>query len=217
MASSSNDPTTGAPVFLDSDAPDPAVNPTEVAGFAADVGTRRIGTTAQRSAHAYDREGFGWYDTTLDADMVHDGSGYYVARARIRGRVARSATATTFPSSGYTNVAPNTFWTADVAQGIAAYDGGWTVPLTGRYMVSYEVSAGGAFLAGLTVNYSGASPLLFLKQTASPVQTIATTTVAGTLKLTAGDVVRLYLLADSGNPAWTAGVGFFAIEWVGAD
>lgn len=78
MASSSNDPTTGAPIYLDSDAPDPAVNPTQVAAFAASVGTRLIGTTAERTAYAYAREGLAWYDTTLDALYMHNGSGWAV-------------------------------------------------------------------------------------------------------------------------------------------
>lgn len=76
MASSSNDPTTGAPIFLDGDAPDPAVNPTEVAAFAAEVGTRLIGSTAQRTAYDYAREGLEWYDTTDDFTYVYDGSGW---------------------------------------------------------------------------------------------------------------------------------------------
>lgn len=76
MAASSYDPTTGAPVFLDGDAPDPAVNPTQVAGYAATVGTRLIGTTAQRTGYAYAREGLRWWDTDVDAEFLHDGSGW---------------------------------------------------------------------------------------------------------------------------------------------
>jgi hypothetical protein len=76
MASSSNDPTTGAPVFLDSDAPDPAVNPSEVAGYAASVGTRLIGSTTERNAYAYGRDGLRWYDTTLKCEYRHDGASW---------------------------------------------------------------------------------------------------------------------------------------------
>lgn len=76
MATTIFDPTTGAPIFLDSHAPDPAVNPSQVAAFAASVGTRLIGTTAERTAYDYAREGLAWWDTTLDALMVYDGSGW---------------------------------------------------------------------------------------------------------------------------------------------
>jgi hypothetical protein len=79
MAASSNDPTTGSPIFLDSDAPDPAVNPTQVAEYAASVGTRLIGSTAERTAYTYAREGLRWYDTTLDREYIHTGSGWVVA------------------------------------------------------------------------------------------------------------------------------------------
>lgn len=80
MASSSNDATTGHPIFDDADAPDLAVNPTEVAAFAAEVGTRLIGDTADRTAYTYAREGLGWYDTTLDTEYLHNGSGWVPAR-----------------------------------------------------------------------------------------------------------------------------------------
>lgn len=76
MASSSLDALTGHPVFADGDAPDVAYNPTEVAAFAASVGTRKIGTTAERNAFAYGREGFEWRDTSLDRTYIHDGSGW---------------------------------------------------------------------------------------------------------------------------------------------
>lgn len=76
MASSSLDPITGAPRFQDADAPDPAVNPTEVAAYAGKVGTRLIGTTAERNAYPFTREGLKWYDTTLKTELLHNGSGW---------------------------------------------------------------------------------------------------------------------------------------------
>jgi hypothetical protein len=74
MAYSSLDPTTGAPVFLDGDAPDPAVNPSQVAAYAAQVGTRLVGSTAERTAYEYAREGLQWWDTTDDTLYQHDGT-----------------------------------------------------------------------------------------------------------------------------------------------
>jgi hypothetical protein len=63
MAYSSLDPTTGAPVFLDADAPDPAVNPTQVAAFAAERGNLLRGTTAEMNAFEYPDEGLYWSST----------------------------------------------------------------------------------------------------------------------------------------------------------
>lgn len=58
--------TKNEPKFADADAPDLAVNPTQVAAYAAKVGNRRTGTTAERNAATgLDVwEGLLWGDTT---------------------------------------------------------------------------------------------------------------------------------------------------------
>jgi len=54
------------PQFLDAGAPDIAVDPNAVADYAAKVGNRRVGTTAERTAAAGADlwEGLIWHDTT---------------------------------------------------------------------------------------------------------------------------------------------------------
>lgn len=107
MASSSKNPVTGAPVFGDQDAPDPAVNPTEVAAYAAKVGTRLIGTTAERDGYDYAREGLRWYNTTTKSEDLHDGTGWRAvgtpyAMASGSGSNGAGATATiTFPAGRF--------------------------------------------------------------------------------------------------------------------
>lgn len=76
MAADSTNATTGAPEFDGAGAPDTAVDLTLLGAFAATVGTRLIGTTAARTAYAYAREGLRWYDTDLDAEYLHNGSGW---------------------------------------------------------------------------------------------------------------------------------------------
>lgn len=76
MAVDTVDPITGAPQFLDSGAPDLAVDQNAVSNFAGKVGTRLIGTTAERDAYPYVREGLAWYNTTLDSLQTYDGSGW---------------------------------------------------------------------------------------------------------------------------------------------
>ena len=76
MASNGVDATTGAPRFPESDAPQTGADYEEVADFAATVGTRLIGTTTERNAYAYAREGLCWYDTTLDQEFIYTGSGW---------------------------------------------------------------------------------------------------------------------------------------------
>lgn len=57
--------THGEPRFADGDAPDVALNPTQAAAYAAKVGNRRVGTTAERTAATgLDVwNGLLWYDT----------------------------------------------------------------------------------------------------------------------------------------------------------
>ena len=162
------------------------------------------------------QEGRTYFSTDTNIEWLDNGTTWVVKWANIRGNVNRSGTATTFPAS-YTNVSTNTFWTANVAQGITAYNNGWTAPIAGRYLIGLEIRADNSFLCGISVNYSGTSPTLFGVSTQPPVQNVAASTVSFTKKLAAGDVIRPYMLAASGTPAWIPSVGFFSIEWVGAD
>jgi len=76
MTASDFDATTGHPIFADGDAPDVAQNPTEVAEFAASVGTRPMGTTAERTAYAYARTGLRWRDTTDGCEYEYRSGGW---------------------------------------------------------------------------------------------------------------------------------------------
>lgn len=79
MAVDSYDPVDGHPIFLDLGAPDIAVDPTEVAKYAGEVGNHPKGTTAQRLAYPYAREGIFFSDTDLDTVFYHNGSGWLPA------------------------------------------------------------------------------------------------------------------------------------------
>lgn len=85
MAVDSYDPTTGHPIFLDTGAPDVGVDPTEVAEYAAKVGTRLIGPTAEREAYEYGRLGLGWFDTSEEREYLHNGSGWESVDVRDTG------------------------------------------------------------------------------------------------------------------------------------
>lgn len=74
MAYSSVDLTTGAPIFADGDAPDAAVNPTQAAAYAAQVGNRLIGSNSDMITYDYARKGLQWFNTTDDILYQHDGS-----------------------------------------------------------------------------------------------------------------------------------------------
>lgn len=181
--------------------------------------TSLVGTAAQRAAliPGHLRSGMEFRETDTGYTYRHDGAGWVLKTTGIVGRVARSAAAKTI-TTGYTLASENTYWTQEVAKGVANYNNGWTIPTTGRYLVSYEFRSNGAFLAALTLNYSGTAPTsLMLATTPTVVQGVAATTVTAPWKLTAGDVVRPYLLASAGSLAWAASVGHFSIEWAGVD
>ncbi|WP_295014230.1 hypothetical protein [uncultured Microbacterium sp.] len=77
MAVNSYDPTMGYPKFLDTDAPDVAVNPTEVAKYAADVGNRIIrANLAGLDAYAYKRAGLLGEAADTGKQYRHTGSGW---------------------------------------------------------------------------------------------------------------------------------------------
>lgn len=76
----------GEPEFKDTDAPDVALNPTQVARYAGLVGNRRVGTTAQRNVALSESvglqtpgvwEGLEWRDTT-DGNVYVLSSGTWV-------------------------------------------------------------------------------------------------------------------------------------------
>lgn len=94
MVSSAKDPATGYPIFQPGDAPDTAGNPTEVAKYAAAVGTRLIGTTAERLAYPYEREGLAWFDTTLGFEVEYVG-GKWRATHQIIQRMQANTNPTT--------------------------------------------------------------------------------------------------------------------------
>lgn len=109
MAADSFDSTTGAPIFAGTGAPDTGVDLTLLGEFAAKVGTRLMGTTAERTSYSYAREGLEWYDTDLDAVYLSDGSGWQLWHKR-----STSYTPTTTNVSG----SPATTARYSVAAGI---------------------------------------------------------------------------------------------------
>lgn len=98
MAVSSYDPTTGRPIFIDSDAPDIKVDPTQAAVYAADVGNRIIrANLAGLDAYPYKRKGLLGYALDTGYEYVHDGSAWTTASAFVL------ITAQTLTATGFAN------------------------------------------------------------------------------------------------------------------
>lgn len=80
MAVNSYDPTTGRPIFVDTDAPDIKVDPTEAAKYAADVGTRIIrANLAALDAYGYKRKGLKGFALDTGYEYVHNGTAWVTA------------------------------------------------------------------------------------------------------------------------------------------
>lgn len=217
MAASSNDPTTGAPVFLDSDAPDPAVNPKQVAEFAAHVGTRPIGSTAERTAYAYAREGLGWYDTNLDAEFLHNGTGWKMTPGRpsmcildknIAQNSANGTVVVTWDNTGAVVDTDNYYSTAQNTR--------ITVPFAGVYDVSYKIRTSGQLPLTTVLKVNGST--IVNRGTGSDVgATGAASNVAVTvpLVLAAGDYITLDLGSTGVLALGTAGLSFMSVRFVG--
>lgn len=109
MAVNSYDATTGHPIFDDSDAPDIKVDPTKVAEYAAEVGTRLIGSTAERTGYSYAREGLRWYDTDESAEFLYDGSGW---------KLWHKHTASYTPTTSNVSGSPTTAARYSIAEGV---------------------------------------------------------------------------------------------------
>ena len=87
--------TDGYPIIASTDAPDVPTHMNAVSQYAAERGTRLIGTTAQRNAYAYKKKGLEWYDTTDDSIYVYNGTGW-----KIWHRSSRTWTPTTTNVTG---------------------------------------------------------------------------------------------------------------------
>lgn len=109
MAASSFDPTTGAPRFADSGAPDVGLDPQLAADYAADVGNYIVrANLAGLTAYAYKREGLRGYAKDTDRTYVHDGTDWRLAvdgQYRLQRIVFTTATSVTF--NGFSDLFEN--------------------------------------------------------------------------------------------------------------
>lgn len=80
MAVDAYDVTTGAPIFLDSGAPDTAVDPTAVGTYAAEVGNRIVkANLAALVAYAFKRDGLAGHALDSGVEYRYDGSAWVPA------------------------------------------------------------------------------------------------------------------------------------------
>lgn len=129
----------------------------------------------------------------------------------------RTATGGTV-STTYTDLSANTFWTESFRDGFGVYSNGITVPISGVYRISYSVASISGVLCGVTINKGAGVALADLNaaSTGTLVQGVAVSATSAELKLTAGDVIRLYGIAQGGGATWRteAGLSLFQATFV---
>lgn len=220
MGYTSSGGTDGLGVF--NNTPSTVADLNQLRDLIARMGNVQKGNQTDRDGISGDALFQGLLFTYTDQDRIdrYDGAGWVPIYCRIAGSVVRSATGPSLSTSAWFDVSDDTYWSADVAEGISAYSDGWTIPLTGRYRVSYELRASGAFAAGVVLN-SPTPPIpttsVIMAQSASVIQgVIGFAAAGGSVHLTAGTLVRLVAIRDSGTPLMDQ-FGRFSVEWVGAD
>lgn len=120
MAVDAYDATTGAPIFLDSGAPDTAVDPTAVGSYAAEVGNRIVkANLAALVAYPYKRDGLAGHALDSGVEYRYDGSAWIQAGIgsfkSIQVTAAGAGTVTSGSMGAFTGVSLSSAVTTGVA------------------------------------------------------------------------------------------------------
>lgn len=145
-------------------------------------------------------------------------AGWYPTTNKPYARNIRSAISGSIGSSSYTDLSGSAYWTLQDRSGFAAYNAGWTIPVSGIYRVTTTVQASGNILTGISVdNTAPGLAALRARVTAPPVQSISIAAQTSDTDFVAGNVIRLFGLADSGTPVWSPDPygGLFSLEFLG--
>lgn len=147
MASNGVDPNEGYPLFPETDAPQLGADYEEVAAFAAFRGNLPVGTTTERNAWAYAKEGSFWSNTTTDTIDRYDGSGW----ATFAGSGTYTPTLTGITVGNGTS---SSRWSrvGSIVSVQGSFTFGSTSAVTGTVSVSLPVTAA-AFYGTAATNY----------------------------------------------------------------
>lgn len=153
MAVNSVDPATGRPIFLDTDAPDIKVDPTEAAKYAADVGNRIVrDNLAGLVAYPHKRKGLRGYAKDSGYEYVHDGNDWITAQAFV---LIASQTLTAAGVANFDNVFSSRFRNYLIRVAISSLSGGGQVAFRMR-LNGTPAQAANSYLALARSNGSSA-------------------------------------------------------------
>lgn len=184
MAVNSFDPITGAPRFVDSDAPDIKVDPNEAAKYAADVGNYivRDNLTAL-DAYAYKRKGLRGFARDTGYEYLHDGTVWTTASAFV---LLGAKTLTAANTADFDGVFSSRFANYLVRVNVRSMSAGGGI--------GFQMRAGG-------VNATGGSDYVAVSRSNSTGGVTAASVVGNSAPLTKGVVLALYAEMRLFDPA----------------
>lgn len=180
------------------------------------VASWRVANSTARAALTGMRAGDFAYQIDTDILYRYSGSAWLIHEDEVFGSIRRTSATPSVSSASYTKLSDNANWNVAGSErkGFAAYNDGWTVPVAGRYLITYSLVAGPAgLLAGIRVGSTSATLAdLHGINTGANVQNIAAAAGAIEMPLAASDTVRLFGLGATGTPTLTASIGHFDIR-----
>jgi hypothetical protein len=187
MAVNSFDPITGAPRFVDSDAPDIKVDPNEAAKYAADVGNYivRDNLTAL-DAYAYKRKGLRGFARDTGYEYLHDGTAWTTASAFV---LLGAKTLTAANTADFDGVFSSRFANYLVRVNVRS--------LSSAGSIAFQMRAGGS-------NAAGASDYVAVSRSNSGGSVTGASVASSSGPLTKATVAALYAEVSLFDPAVAA-------------
>jgi hypothetical protein len=146
---------------------------------------------------------------------------YPIAGVKAGGKVLRAVTTVTFPAITWTLVTGSSDLVpagGKAATGVSAYNGTWVAPFAGMWKVEAQISVNAAVSIFLAVKKNSTTldtANAVVLNTAAGASGLTAANVSGTVKLAAGDILRLAVFPSASAPWNTTDVlSFFGIEFV---
>lgn len=178
------------------------------------------GNTVSRLDTGYIERYFSEYSSGGNPGGATPADWYPIAGALPVARVQRSNTAFTIPSSAYTDVSLTTYWTEQTRRGFAAFNNGWTIPITGIYRVSATIAAfsGTSMLAGFAPGGLTVTTPAMVEggNVSGALQNWCIPNCSLIKKYNAGDTVKLWALSGGSPGVWNTDVrgSTWSIEYI---
>lgn len=196
-----------------------------IADFADTFANVRRGTAAQRGALTAGqiRDGMIFLETDTGRGYQRRGGAWALVMGSLSARMKRSNVAKSITNTTINqDLSANNLWVEDWRDSsIAAYNNGWTIPATG----DWQVEIGGQFSEAvdlyISVNKSSVATFADIAGYAQGFKSAANVALpqaVKTLRLNAGDVIRMFGASLPASAAWDNTIpsqSWFGIRYIG--